>query len=287
MEQLVFRLPDGRQLAALRHGPSGKSMIVFFHGTGNSGAALTPDTSGLQDRGIGMLLVQRPGVGESTPLRGFSVGQLVQDVYRWLNALKVEKVYLLTYSSGASYALAFARAYAELVSGIGLISPVFPGRAAFVRSIPGVRYAWEEILLRGPVVDALFIRWLAIKVERQAEAFFERWIVEGPMADRVLYEQIHRRVALLGDLREAWKYKGQPVLDDLKALWRSQEIIEVDMPVTVWQGASDPAVNPENTRLLQSISRQTKLVHFPHLGRLMYLDQWPQIQQYALDALAP
>lgn len=287
MERILFNLPDGRQLAALRHGPNSKKLIVFFHATGSSGHALTPDTGSLQEAGAGLLVVQRPGAGASSCFPGYGIGQVVADVRALLVAMAAEKVYLAACTGGALFALHFAAACPETVAGVGLISPVLPGFPYYEQAIPGIRSSFGKMMLRTPGLDWLLVRWLAGRMKRQPERFLERWVAAGPLADRVVVEQIHKRVALLTDLREAWKRQGRAVLDEVRAMRQETGLCSIDMPLDIWQGTSDPGASPEIVRVLQRISRQTRMVEAPRQGRLMYLELWPAVQQHALKILAP
>ncbi len=286
MDIILFTLPGGRLLSALRYGPATGKAIVFCHGMGSSGAALTPDESQLQASGTAVLIPQRPGVGASGVLKAYSVENVVADMECLLDHLGIRSVYVCGWAEGAAYAVCYATRFRAKVVGAGLINPALPFTGTLAHALPE---RWRRLIWFNRYLPAL-TRWnfekMAGRVIRNAEQVLKKSLKNNPIADKVIFEQLHRRIALLDELREAWQHGGAAVFADCQALSRcAWDLRGISAPVDIWQGASDTVWTQETARHLKRRHTSAQFYLLANEGHLMYLDHWQEIARRANDLL--
>ncbi|HUX71413.1 MAG TPA: alpha/beta hydrolase [Cellulomonadaceae bacterium] len=102
-------LSDGRTLHvydAAAHDTCGRLVVVWHHGTPNTGAPPEPLLAAADQRGIRWVSYDRPGYGGSTPLEGRDVASAAADVAAIADALGVGSFAVMGHSGGGPHALA-------------------------------------------------------------------------------------------------------------------------------------------------------------------------------------
>lgn len=123
---MLFRLPDGRAIAAEEYGDPAGPPIFYFHGWPASRleAGLVPSLP------VRLLALDRPGYGQSSPCPGRSLLDCAQDVAWIADRLGVEKFHIIGLSGGGPFAAACAYALPDRVLGMALICPIPPATDA-------------------------------------------------------------------------------------------------------------------------------------------------------------
>jgi 3-oxoadipate enol-lactonase len=111
---------NGIDLAYTRHGQG--TPLVLLHGYPLDGSIWSEVVPVLQDR-FDLLIPDMRGFGESSrEVAPHSLDDYASDIAGLLDHLNIKKTALAGHSMGGYVALAFARLYAERVSGLGLIA---------------------------------------------------------------------------------------------------------------------------------------------------------------------
>lgn len=284
MEAIQFALTGGRIIFALRHGPASDRAIVFCPGLGFSGSALMPDLEQLKRAGLCLIIPQRPGIGASTPSLGFTAEQVADDMLELVNYLKIKAVYVVGCAAGAVYALVFAGRYAQMLVGLGLVNPVLQSFGLLGPILP---FGWQEMVWLSHYFPA-FARWqfecLAVRVAGNAERTLEKALQNSSIADRLLFEQLQYRVALLNDMREAFGNTGAGVFADFQAIRRcSWSLAGISIPIDIWQGSADTFARAETVQVLQAANSHAQIHILLNEGHLMFLIHWPEMQKQIIS----
>lgn len=286
MENIRFALPGGRPLSALHHGPASERAVVFCHGPGASGAALAPDEDELSSANLSWLIPQRPGIGRSELRTDYSVEEIAEDIDRLLRHLNIRTIYLCAWSAGAAYAVTYAALFPTRVAGLGLMSPALPFAGPLSKFLPARWRNKNWFNLNFPFVTRGLFQQKAGRIVRDAERELERSLKKSPIADRVIFEQLHYRVALMEDLRQAWQNGGAGVLADCRAIGRcAWDLSGISAPVDIWQGSSDTVWTMETAKVLAQSHPAAQLQVVQNQGHLMYLTRLQEFSRRAASLL--
>jgi pimeloyl-ACP methyl ester carboxylesterase len=121
------RLPDGRTLRTHdTGGPTDSPVIVWHHGTPQTGVLYEPLLGLARERGIRLVSYARPGYGGSTPQPGRTIGSAGPDMAQVADALGLDRFAVMGSSSGGSHALACAALLPDRVTGVACFAAIAP-----------------------------------------------------------------------------------------------------------------------------------------------------------------
>jgi pimeloyl-ACP methyl ester carboxylesterase len=120
------RLDDGRSLAFSEFGDSHGVPLFFFHGAGSTRLTRHPDDSIIQELGVRLITVNRPGIGLSDASPGRRLLDWPSDVSQLADALGVNRFTVLGWSAGGPFALACAYRLPSRVQAVGVMSGLAP-----------------------------------------------------------------------------------------------------------------------------------------------------------------
>ncbi len=125
--ELSIAASAGRQLRVLVAGPPAAIPLIFHNGTPFGLVAYEPMVTAAADRGLRMVLYERPGYGESTPQPGRRVADAAADVAAILDQLGTDRFVTIGWSGGGPHALACA----ALLPGRCLAAATMAGAAPY------------------------------------------------------------------------------------------------------------------------------------------------------------
>jgi pimeloyl-ACP methyl ester carboxylesterase len=210
-------LADGRTLAYAVAGDASGTPVVAHHGTPGSRlfASLLADAAA--ERGVRLLVPDRPGYGRSSPPPD---DWHRRDVAALLDAESVERCGVLGFSGGGPYALAAAAS--DRVARVGLVGTVVPPADVAVVRLSRIPLA----------VRALFRLAGACASVAGPDA------VVGQYADRSVSPAVSRAVA--DDFREALRQGAKAVARENRSFAGGWTGIErASGPVRAWHGTRD------------------------------------------------
>ncbi|MEU7138836.1 alpha/beta hydrolase [Nocardia sp. NPDC046473] len=121
------QLQDGRVVRAYdseRGGHAG--VLVWHHGSPQTGAPLEPLLAAAVERGIRLLSYGRPGYGGSTRLSGRTVASAARDVEQIADAFGIERFAVMGASGGGPHALVCAAELPDRVTGVVSLAGLAP-----------------------------------------------------------------------------------------------------------------------------------------------------------------
>ncbi|WP_433656111.1 alpha/beta fold hydrolase [Nocardia sp. CA-128927] len=122
-----IRLSDGRVVRAYDSEHEGHAgVLVWQHGSPQTGALLDPLLEATTARGIRLVSYGRPGYGGSTRLPGRNVASAAHDVEQVADAFGVERFAVMGASGGGPHALACAAELPDRVTGAVCLAGIAP-----------------------------------------------------------------------------------------------------------------------------------------------------------------
>lgn len=238
---------DGGRLGFAEHGATHGPTFVWMHGTPGARRQIPLEARRLvQERGIRLIGIDRPGIGSSTP-------HLYPDVFDWtrdleilLDTLGIDTVRLVGLSGGGPYALAAGAGLPDRVHGVGVLGGVAPtvGEDAVDGGLIqlAVRLAPFISLGRVPLGVALTA---AIRLVRPlAGPGLDLYAAVQPPGDRALLARPEFKAMFLDDLLNGSRFQTSAPLSDLVLFTRDWgfRLADVAVPVRWWHGDADHIV---------------------------------------------
>ena len=279
MERIV--LPDGRTLEYLIEGPPGGLPLVLHHGTPSGAVRLEPVFESALRHGLRIVLASRPGYGASSPHPGRRVADVAADTAALLDGLDATHFVTIGWSGGGPHALACAALLPGRCAGASVIAGVAPHDASGLDWSAGMgeeNIAEFDAAARGvQALDAFLtaiVPGLArVTADEVVEAFgdllseVDRRALAGGFADYLAQSTRYSVSAGIAGWRE----------DDLAFLadW-GFPLIDIRVPVAVWQGDQDRMVPPAHGHWLAGHVPGAEVHLLPgegHLSLLAGIDQ--------------
>ncbi len=274
-ERYEIRLPGGRVLVVHDTGPreAGVPVVVWHHGSPQSGALLPPVVDAANARGMRVVSCARPGYGGSTRAPGRSVADAASDVGHALDELGIERCCTVGASGGGPHALALAAVRADLVTGVATLASTAP-------------YDSTERWFAGMADDGGLRTALAgtgARARHEETAEFDESSFTS--ADYAMFGGPWG--ALGADAGAAGGAWPEGLVDDDVAFVRAWgvDLAEIGCPVLVVQGGEDRIVPRHHADLLVDALRRGELWLRPRDGHIGVLGALPVALDWLLDGL--
>ena len=260
-------LGDGRIAQYWSGGASPGPVVLFFHGCPDTRRIAMTGEEAATEVGVRLLCVNRPGYGVSTAAASTHTS-VARDATELLDLWGIEEVAVLGMSVGGPYAAAFAAAYPDRVSALGLVAPP----AMTETADDTVEDAMERMR---PEFEAW--RTGIDPDDEDDEALAARFLANLPTADAALLGERGAEF-VAGVIWEALRQPGG-YLRDAALLLRTWDfrVEDVACPTTLWVGERDEkamAAVPWWTERLPAADVHVA-ADTSHLATL--LGQWPEI----------
>ncbi|MCG8589613.1 MAG: alpha/beta hydrolase [Proteobacteria bacterium] len=274
----TLSLPDGRRLGFAEYGDKRGAPVLFLHNLLGSRLQLPTHERGLRDQGVRLIVLDRPGIGESDPLVPFSLRTWSEDVIRLADHLALPQLAVIGWSVGAIYCLALARYQPQRVSRCAMVSilPEVESNAA-LREHPASTRGLFLLARYAPRLLRLMVRLI---LRSGPDTYLEKRMSELPPEDRRLYEDPGLREMIASAIQENLRQGGVALLQDVLLMANSWEFDPADVttPVDCWHGELDPTApvalalrmaerHPNAT--VQVVPGETHWTLFRHWNRIM------------------
>jgi pimeloyl-ACP methyl ester carboxylesterase len=234
-----IRLTDGRKLSFEDVGAPNGTPIFYFHGVPSARVEwhMWGNEALLQDLGIRLIAVDRPGVGASTfqPHRGLS--DWPADILALADALGIQRFSVIGYSGGGPYAAVCAAKIPQRLQQVALVSSLAPFDipAALVGLNPG-NVKFLNVARQRPWVYRLLYRQVQLLAKFAPQQYLKRALVTFESADRAAFARPEVHNAIFGCNGTG---RGQQV--DTAIILNNWDfnLGEIPIPVQLWHGEQD------------------------------------------------
>ena len=125
----LVELASGRSVALDDRGDPDGTPVLYCHGSPDSRLARHPDDTIAAAAGVRLLAADRPGIGHSDIDPAATPSSVADDLVAVLDHLGIERAAVLSWSTGAIHALAFAGAHPDRCRRVVLAAPLVPADA--------------------------------------------------------------------------------------------------------------------------------------------------------------
>jgi len=280
----TIELRDGRRLGYASGGPPDGKVVFFF--TGTPGSRFDLHVGGLGDaaaeRGLRIVVLERPGYGLSDRAPGRRVVDWADDVAQTADALRVERFAICGYSGGGPHALACAARLGDRVLAAATVSGAgVPGSLDGMG--PNERLLHRLVRLSPRLVDLVF-RHVRSGARHNPDRFFRDFEKDCSESDRAVLSDPATREAVRATVLEALRPGPGGAVDDWVVLERRPwgfRPEEITVPTVLVFGDADRVVPPSCGRDLARRIPHAQVLEFPGEGHLLILRRGAEI----LDAL--
>lgn len=243
----TVRLAGGRRLGFAEFGPASGRPIVWLHGTPGARLQIAPQARLLaHERGVRIVSVERPGVGESTPHLLDAVIDFASDIEQLCDAIGLERFAVAGLSGGGPYALACAHEMPERVFAGAILGGVAPsvGPDAAEGGAAALTRAFEPLLRRTQNPLGGFMRGLIRVLEPFADLATDLFARVMPAGDQRIFEDLAMRRMFQQDLILGSRSHMQAIFLDAMLFGRPWgfSLADIRVPIHLWYGDSDTIV---------------------------------------------
>jgi pimeloyl-ACP methyl ester carboxylesterase len=240
-------LPDGRRLGFAEFGvPSGKP-VFWFHGTPGARRQIPPEARlAAQQRGIRLIGVDRPGVGDSTPHLYPSFRSWAHDLAVAADHLGIARFGLIGLSGGGPYLLASAHELPDRVVAGAVLGGVAPARGpdAALGGLVQLGSRFEIVFRYLHEPFGILLTALAWTLRPAASTAFSAFARFSPPADRALFARPEMKAFFLDDLLNGSRWGLRAPIYDLLLFSRPWgfRLRDIRVPIRFWHGDADHLV---------------------------------------------
>lgn len=266
----VVSLGD-RVVSFARYGREGGRRVVFHFGTPGT-RHLGPRMTRIVDaRAIDLVVLERPGYGESTRRPGRSVADVVSDVVAVVTELGWDRFAVWGGSGGGPHALACAALVPDLVERCACVVSPAPFAAEGLDWFDGMPPGNVEELSLAVHGDAA-VRPLVERLAAEAVAAVEAGVIplgaeyELTEADRAALQARLSEPGYLERTRASNTGAIDGWIDDLIAFTGSWgfDLADIAVPVSIWSAAHDSLCPPAHSDWLASHVPSAEARLLPH-----------------------
>jgi pimeloyl-ACP methyl ester carboxylesterase len=272
----VVTLANRRRIGISEFGDPHGRAVLWFHGTPGGSRQIPLEARRIAaELGARLVLVERPGIGRSTPHLYRNIADSTSDIDELTDRLGIDRFAVAALSGGGPYAMACAANLAERVVAVAILGGVAPSRGfeAVAGGLVGFATRFAPLLevARVPLGHSL---WAVVQLARPFGSLGVRaYAAISPEGDKRVFERADMRAMFLDDLTTASRRQFHAAPADVVLFVRDWgfRIGEISVPVRFWHGDSDnivPLSHAEHMAALVPDSQLTVRGGESHLGGL-------------------
>lgn len=240
----ALRLRGGRRLGYAEYGPASGRPLLWFHGTPGARRQIAPQARALaHERGVRIVCVERPGIGESTPHVYGALVDFAADIEQLCDALGIERFGVAGLSGGGPYALACAHELPARVVAVAVLGGVAPavGPDAVEGGANGLIRTLAPWLHRARQPVGGLLRGLVRLLEPLADPAVGLFARQMPPGDQRVFEDAAVRLMFQEDIILGSRRSMQALCLDVVLFGRHWgfALADIEVPVHLWYGDAD------------------------------------------------
>jgi pimeloyl-ACP methyl ester carboxylesterase len=242
-----YRLSGERQIGFAEYGRADGVPIFWFHGTPGGRRQIAPEARVVaQDLGIRLIVLERPGIGESTAHLYGHLAEWAVDVEVIADQLGIHRFACVGLSGGGPYVLACAARFPDRMVAGAVLGGVAPTRGSDAIGGGAIGIARHFVPWLQPV------RVLAARSLHLGTRFlmpfrsqlFDLYMLISPAGDKRVFARPEMKQMFLDDLGRASRTRlDAPILDLLLfARHWGFSLRDLRVPIRFWHGDADNIV---------------------------------------------
>lgn len=243
----VLHLERGRELGYAEYGPVTGRPLLWFHGTPGARGQVAPAMRvAASERGVRLIAVERPGIGDSTPHLYAALVDWAADVEALCDALGLGRVAVGGLSGGGPYALACAHEMPDRVVAAAVLGGVAPtmGEDAAVGGTSSLTRMLSPVFRRRHAQGGVGLRRLVRVLEPFADRATDLFARFMPPGDKLIFADPAVRKMFQDDLITGSRRFMHAILLDVVLFGRPWgfSLGDIRVPVHLWYGDADNIV---------------------------------------------
>ena len=264
--------PDGRVVAWTEHGAPGGLPLLRLPGTPGSRYSFPADRRPWVERGLCVIVVERPGFGASTRLPGRGFAEHADDLAAVLDHVGIDRVPAYGGSGAAPHLLGFAARHPDRFSAGTIVDGAAPMTEEEVRGEIEAN-AMGDLLARSGEVDALrdLLARARDDVLVDPVAGFRELMTDAPAADQEVMAEHAWQSGFMRGLVEALTPGVDGWMDEVLAIngnWGDIDLDAVGGSVTWWHSVDDRNCPISAARRLVARLPRARFVTWESAGHL-------------------
>ena len=277
----TYQVGPRRVIGFAEYGDPNGRAVFWFHGTPGGARQIPPAARiAAAELGVRLIVLERPGVGSSTPHLHDNVLAFADDVGVIADTLGIDRFACAGLSGGGPYVLACAARFPERMVAGAVLGGVAPacGPEAVGGGVVGLFRRIAPLLetFYRPAGHAL---WAAVQVFKPlASQVFALYIAMSPEGDRRVFRRPEMKQMFIEDIVHGARRQAHAPVLDLVLFTRPWgfSLRELRVPIRFWHGDADNIVPLTHAEHMMTLVPDAKLVvrsAESHLGSLDALEE--------------
>ena len=261
----------GRTVGLYEYGDPAGRTVMCFHGVPACGAGFVFADQPARERKLRLIAPDRPGVGFSTPLDGWTVGFYPAIVTELADALGVDRFAVWGYSGGGPFAVACAASSPARVTRIAVCSGI--GQLGVWAQDTDFEKTDRQMLAMARTRPRLARMMMAITArlaQMSPKSAVNSFARQLSPSDRAVLDQLGTPREAMALFTQAFLRGARGVIDDYRAVGQSWDVDlgAIAAPMKVFHGDADPMVPARHAQELAKRVPDAELVMWPGEGHL-------------------
>ncbi|MFL5824762.1 MAG: alpha/beta fold hydrolase [Solirubrobacteraceae bacterium] len=269
---------DGAEIGVWEFGDPTGSPVLALHGVPACGAGFSFADESAKRRKIRLLAPDRPGVGLSAPLDGWTVGSYPAQVERFADALDLGRFAVWGYSGGGPYAVACAAVLTDRLTRVAVVAGMGEmGEWAEADDFEKADRMLLKMSRKRPWLARTLLSTFARLARLSPKSAIKSFSGELSPADREVVPTLGSPAEAMALFTGAFLRGARGVVDDYRAIgepW-GVDLASITVPVRIYQGDSDTMVPLRHAEELARRIPGSELITWPgegHLGTVTHVD---------------
>ncbi|MFC8501330.1 alpha/beta fold hydrolase [Pedococcus sp. NPDC057267] len=254
--------------------------MLRLQGAPGSRLSRYPRTGLWRERGVRMVMADRPGYGRSTRHPGHGLASVADDLAQLLDHLGLEQVPVIGISGGGPYALALAERHPERVRRVAVVVGAAPLEEAEVDLLIGANAEVRRRVRRGGWPDVFeFLQGMRSEVLKDPLAAFRAVMQDAPAADHAVMADPEWQAVMSEGFREALRPGAEGWTDESQLLFGAWDLTpeDIQVDVTWWHGRHDANAPLAAAQRLARRLRSCELRVWEAAGHLEVYHREPEV----------
>lgn len=274
-----LHLKDGRNLSYAEWGLSSGKPILLVSGSNTGRLTRFPDAI-LQEFGIHLITLDRAGMGLSSFQPQRRLLDFPNDIAQLMDALNIEKFWLLAASQGGPYGAVCAYQLASRLHATALVSAVSPMPPEIMALQNPQIKPMLALAKNGPLVLQAFYAVLGYFIKRSKPTMLKGMLASLPPSDQAILEQNPEIMAMMhADIINSMAGGAKGAVQDMQVVLSDWgfKLEDIQSKIFLWQGESDPNVVPAMGHYYAERLPNCEATFVPNVGHLLLFSHLREI----------